>query len=125
MSPLARLLQQKRDNGLAYRQMERNAIKQGHTYSSSAFEQVAKDQRAGRLDIEAINAIAAGVGERPEVIASLDDARWGLPERGDEASPDVFRYQRPSGLTDAEWDQLRQQHADYWDYIVTRAAQER
>jgi hypothetical protein len=37
----------------------------------------------------------------------------------------LFRYQRPSGLTDQEWDDLRRQHADYWDWLVERAARER
>lgn len=37
----------------------------------------------------------------------------------------LFRYQRPDGLTDQEWDDLRRQHADYWDWLVERAARER
>jgi transcriptional regulator with XRE-family HTH domain len=37
----------------------------------------------------------------------------------------LFRYQRPAGLTDQEWDDLRRQHADYWDWLVERAARER
>jgi hypothetical protein len=37
----------------------------------------------------------------------------------------LFRYQRPPGLTDREWDDLRRQHADYWDFLVERAARDR
>jgi hypothetical protein len=42
----------------------------------------------------------------------------------DDAAP-LFRYQRPPGLSDEEWDDLRRQHADYWDWLVERAARER
>lgn len=37
----------------------------------------------------------------------------------------AFRYQRPEGLSDQEWDELRRQHADYWDWLVERASRER
>lgn len=43
---------------------------------------------------------------------------------GEDALP-AFRYQRPPGLTDQEWDDLRRQHADYWDWLVERASRER
>lgn len=44
--------------------------------------------------------------------------------RGGDDAP-LFRYQRPPGLSDQEWDELRKQHADYWDWLVERAARER
>jgi hypothetical protein len=122
MSPLARLLVRKQDNGLSFREMERKALAKGFRYSSSAFEQVAKDGRAGRLDIDAIKAIAAGIDEDVATIARLDDERWGILH-ADEV--DDFRYQRPAGLSDAEWDRVRAENRSHMDYLVERAAKER
>jgi hypothetical protein len=122
MSPLARLLVSKQDNGLSFREMERKAYAKGHRYSSSAFEQVAKDARAGRLDIEAIKAIAAGTDEDVETIARLDDERWGIRHGEGE---DDFRYQRPAGISDQEWEALRAEHKAHMDYLIDRAAKER
>jgi transcriptional regulator with XRE-family HTH domain len=60
--------------------------------------------------------------------AGYDVPSAGAPPRAvgpsDDAAP-LFRYQRPPGLTDQEWDDLRRQHADYWDWLVERAARER
>lgn len=128
MSPLARLLLQKQSNGLSFKEMERNALGRGHRYSSSAFEQVAKDGRAGRLDLKALEAIAAGVGETVQEIARLDDARWGIQHTA--ASPsseneDSLRYQRPEGLSDSEWERLKRETRDYIEFQLDRAARER
>lgn len=78
MSPLARLIRQKRDNGVSYNEMERRALLKGHRLSGSAFGQIANDERAGRLDKETIEAIAAGIEETMQLVAELDDARWGI-----------------------------------------------
>lgn len=126
MSPLARLLTRKQSDGLGFREMERKALAKGFRYSSSAFEQVAKDRRAGRLDIEAIRAIAAGVGEPVELIARLDDERWGLRHTYTPAEDeDALRYQRPPGLTDEAWERLKQDTRAFLEFQINRAAEER
>lgn len=122
MSPLARLLKSKQDNGLTYREMERAALVKGHRYSHNAFEQVAKDQRKGRLDVEAIDAIAAALEMDRETIAKLDDERWGIRH---DADPDDFRYKRPDGISDSDWDRIRSEHAAHLDYLIDRASRER
>lgn len=78
MSPLARLIRQKQDNGLSFNEMERRALMHGHRLSASSFGQIANDERAGRLDKETLEAIAAGLDETMHLIAELDDARWGI-----------------------------------------------
>lgn len=78
MSPLARRLRAKQDNGLSYREMERMALAQGVRYTSSSFEQVAKDQRADRLGVDALRAIGIVLDLTPEEVAAIDDQRWGL-----------------------------------------------
>lgn len=79
MSPLARVLTALQQDGTSFREMERIAWdKKKVRYSSSSFEQVAKDQRAGRLDPPALEAIAAVTGLHIRQVADLDDQRWGI-----------------------------------------------
>lgn len=88
MSPLARLVTSKnKDDGISYREMERRADRAGYDYSSSSFENVAKDKIRRPLDPDQVVAIAAGIGEMPETIADLDAARWGWGRRAETTSP--------------------------------------
>lgn len=80
MSPLAQRLRSLNDNGLSYREMERLALARGVRYTSSSFEQVAKDQRADRLGVDALHALSIVLKITPEQVAELDDQRWGLRE---------------------------------------------
>lgn len=78
MSPLARLLQAKAEE-MPYREMERHVLQaKGIRFTSSSFEQVAKDQRADRLTAGAIRAVAEVLGLRPGQVAVLDDERHGI-----------------------------------------------
>lgn len=78
MSPLARRLQAVQRNGLSYREMERVVAKQDIKFTSSSFEQVAKDQRADRLTADAVRAVAIILEVSPEMVASWDDERHGI-----------------------------------------------
>jgi hypothetical protein len=78
MSPLARRLQA-RQQEMGYREMERFVWDaKGIRFTSSSFEQVAKDQRADRLTAEAIKAVATVLDLPDREVADLDDERWGI-----------------------------------------------
>lgn len=81
MSPLARLLRDKQREGMSFREMERVALQAGYRFTSSSFEQVAKDARARRLGLDAIKALSVVLGISASRVAELDDERWGLTRR--------------------------------------------
>lgn len=65
-----------------------------------------------------------GVG-RDDAAEEMTETDGTLVRPTDDDALPAFRYQRPAGLTDQQWDDLRRQHADYWDWLVERAARER
>lgn len=70
--------------------------------------------------------IESGLGWPAGRITDMADGFGaGEPVGPAEQDAPLFRYQRPEGLSDQEWDDLRRQHADYWDWLVERAARER
>jgi hypothetical protein len=78
MSPLARRLQAKQQE-MSYREMERRVWDEARIrFTSSSFEQVAKDQRADRLTADAVKAVATVLGLTEREVADLDDERWGI-----------------------------------------------
>jgi transcriptional regulator with XRE-family HTH domain len=85
---------------------------------------VATAQAFGVSTADALAAAGYDVPVAAESTRGQRDRDGGLVGPADEDAP-LFRYQRPPGLTDQEWDDLRRQHADYWDWLVERAARER
>jgi transcriptional regulator with XRE-family HTH domain len=81
MSPLARMLQRKNAEGLTYTAMARKAYQAQMELSVSRISQIANDQTANRLPPDTVKALAFVLDERPEVIAELDDERFGLARR--------------------------------------------
>lgn len=94
VSPLGRLLNDLNQRGLSWRRMELEAYRHGHNYSSSAFHQVARDERRRPLDRKAAEAIAAGTGQTTAHILDLDAQRW----RGHSLSQDMAADDDPYEL---------------------------
>lgn len=126
MTPLGRLIARKRAEGLTFREMERRTIKAGEFLSSSAFEQIASGARRRPLSADTVQAVAVGLDESPQLIARLDQERWGLaPTAEPDPTEDTFRYSRPEGLSDREWDDLRSRAHGYLEALIDQAARER
>lgn len=107
VSPLARfLLDLNADGrGMSWRRMELEAYKAGYRYSSSAFHQVARDERRRPLDRAAAEAIGAGTGTTAAHILDLDARRWRgstLTEPAGTSNDDLIDALAGSDLTPAQ-----------------------
>jgi hypothetical protein len=96
----------------------------------------AKIERALGWPIGAIADMADGVpvdealGSAGEPTVTPRKPQPPTEERGSSVGSDPqdgnsLRFLRPEGLTDSQWDELRRQQADYWEYLVNKAAQQR
>ncbi len=72
--------------------------------------------------VGSVQQVLAGGEPRPGAAPS---ATPDAPVRPSSQDAEALRFQRPAGLSDDEWDELRRQQADYWEYLVSKAAKER
>lgn len=70
--------------------------------------------RAVRADVAAV--LTAAGFEPPDSVSGGDD---------DEASTDTLLYQRPQGLSDERWEEIRREGFDFIEYQIDRATRER
>lgn len=109
------------------------------------FKTVTAAIRAAEVNTETWNRTERGEVVRDDRLAAVLEALWPesggawwklLDEDGTPASEpttvgagtddgDTLLFRRPPGLTDAEWEQLRADQGEYWQWRVEKAAGER
>ena len=89
---------------------------------------VATQLEKGFSEEEATRQAAAAFGVRPEQVTGalvrrkmLYDAVVGGPSK----DADSLLYRRPDGVSDQEWERIRDQSRDYIEWLIDKAARER
>jgi citrate lyase beta subunit len=105
---LAIFVKAKYDAGLSYADMAREAGKKGFDVTGQAFSDVVAETHKRPLRADAVEWLAAGIGETPKRVRDLDLQWWREEaERVSDDPVDVIRHQRPPDLTDVQWEAIK------------------